>query len=770
MKKYLLILIMLFIISLAGCSLLSNTTTTLHNTTKSNETTTTSTEDDKTTSDVTSEDIVTTIIETESMEEVTTDHTHIYDDGVVIKEATCREEGIKTYTCTICGETKREKIEKLNHIYDDGVITKESSCAIKGEKTYTCTICGNTYKEELALIDHTVVVDEAVAPTCSATGLTEGSHCEVCGLVITKQEVINKLDHTYVVESRVDATCTTSGEVTYKCSVCSDTYKETISPTGHDYQNSGDYTEPTCFTSGKGSKTCINCGDTIAVSLDNAHHNYENGYCTGCGIPYIKYLVDTFGNDVDLYTNNETNPYGIDLNRYGSNVLVMFYTPNLSTDPYENTTYNKNNFYTSTYKIATTYEEAYFRTQHKLISGDISDSGLNYLPNKSDAIKTNNKYTRISQAVYVLSPDGDYLAYIPNSNTMDRAIFYGGGYVSMNDVAAYLLAFGEVPPNSSYSSSNKSQAVTDYGKYGRCNNTQFSGDITRYPYEPELPYILSSSTIFNGKRIYYETDFGALGGFESESGSVTSNYNTGSTINRNVCRFVFVHDDNVTSIDDRYVFYTYNHYNDFEEYLNHDNAWGLRFGNCSGGGTYNSKTNCNPTPYPFTNYLNEYKDFTKSKYHKGDSGSIDTPVDPINPGEVKTVTLSYTGTSSTNLSEGLNDAGIVNLDSSIFSIYANKNGNASNVGLNKNGTIRLYASSGNGNTLVVEIDDKYVINSIKINFSSTISDTTINDGASFSPVPNGSSTITINSSSVTIKNVGTQQLHIVSIEITYTEK
>ena len=54
-----------------------------------------------------------------------------------------------------------------------------------------------------------------------------------------------------------------------------------------------------------------------------------------------------------------------------------------------------------------------------------------------------------------------------------------------------------------------------------------------------------------------------------------------------------------------YVFYTHNHYNDFREYLNYYGGWGEMFGNVTGGGTYSSKTDYNPTPYVET----AYKDF-----------------------------------------------------------------------------------------------------------------------------------------------------------------
>ena len=41
--------------------------------------------------------------------------------------------------------------------------------------------------------DHTPVTDAAVEPTCTKTGLTEGSHCSVCGKVLVKQKTVPKL-------------------------------------------------------------------------------------------------------------------------------------------------------------------------------------------------------------------------------------------------------------------------------------------------------------------------------------------------------------------------------------------------------------------------------------------------------------------------------------------------------------------------------------------------------------------------------------------------
>lgn len=77
---------------------------------------------------------------------------HKWDNGKVTKEPTETAQGIKQYTCTVCGETKTELIDKLEHVthqWNDGIITKEPTETAEGEKTYTCTICSETKKESI---------------------------------------------------------------------------------------------------------------------------------------------------------------------------------------------------------------------------------------------------------------------------------------------------------------------------------------------------------------------------------------------------------------------------------------------------------------------------------------------------------------------------------------------------------------------------------------------------------------------------------------------
>ena len=73
--------------------------------------------------------------------------THIWDEGVVTAEATCAKEGVKTFTCTWCGEKSTESIAVTDHTWDDGVVTKQPTATADGEKTYTCTGCGETKTE-----------------------------------------------------------------------------------------------------------------------------------------------------------------------------------------------------------------------------------------------------------------------------------------------------------------------------------------------------------------------------------------------------------------------------------------------------------------------------------------------------------------------------------------------------------------------------------------------------------------------------------------------
>ena len=83
------------------------------------------------------------------------------------------------------------------HEYGDFEILKNPTCTEKGQKGKICKKCGKiTEKTDIDAAGHAPVTDPAVAPTETPDGLTEGSHCGVCGVVLQAQEVIPMLDPT----------------------------------------------------------------------------------------------------------------------------------------------------------------------------------------------------------------------------------------------------------------------------------------------------------------------------------------------------------------------------------------------------------------------------------------------------------------------------------------------------------------------------------------------------------------------------------------------
>ncbi|MCR5104366.1 MAG: leucine-rich repeat protein [Eubacterium sp.] len=168
---------------------------------------------------------------------------HDWDEGVITTPSTCKSKGEKTFTCkregcnatrkeevpfadhiqgnpvrenevavsctssgsydeviycTICkAELSREKkdVAVIGHSWDEGTVTTPAGCTTDGVKTFRCTRpgCNETKNETIKAQGHKVVIDRAVVPTYTSTGLTEGSHCSKCKTVLVRQEIVPKL-------------------------------------------------------------------------------------------------------------------------------------------------------------------------------------------------------------------------------------------------------------------------------------------------------------------------------------------------------------------------------------------------------------------------------------------------------------------------------------------------------------------------------------------------------------------------------------------------
>ena len=161
-------------------------------------------------------------------------------------EPTCVTDGKKITKCTVCGEKiKTEIIPALGH--DDGiwVVKVEATETTEGVLARKCTICNEILETKSIPVNHIhdVVIDERVEPTCGVTGLTEGSHCEICGAVLVKQEEIPALTHNYVVIEEKEATKEEEGYIVYECTNCHDTYTDVVP-----MKSSYDSSKPTVIT------------------------------------------------------------------------------------------------------------------------------------------------------------------------------------------------------------------------------------------------------------------------------------------------------------------------------------------------------------------------------------------------------------------------------------------------------------------------------------------------------------------------------------------
>ena len=238
---------------------------------------------------------------------------HSWDAGKVTTKATCTEEGEKTFTCSICGDEKTEKISATghqhteirnkkeatckeegysgdtwckdcgkkilsgqaiakteNHSWNQGEITKEPTCKEEGEKTFTCSICGNTKTEKVSTADHQhMEIRNQKNPTCKEAGYSGDTYCADCGVKISSGKTIAKTkNHNWdggVITT--EPTCTERGEKTFTCTICGNTNTKKVNATGHSYGAYKVVKEPTNKRKGLKSKTCSVCGKIVYEAI-----------------------------------------------------------------------------------------------------------------------------------------------------------------------------------------------------------------------------------------------------------------------------------------------------------------------------------------------------------------------------------------------------------------------------------------------------------------------------------------------------------------------
>ena len=231
-------------------------------------------------------------------------HVHFFGEWETVKKATCTDDGEKIRNCN-CGETETGIIASSGHtpIPDLG---KAATCTLDGLTNGShCSTCNIVLiaQEPIKAQGHAEVIDLGKAATCTVDGLTDGSHCSTCNTVLIAQKPIKAQGHVEVTDLGKAATCTTMGITDGShCSVCNTVLVEqtVIQAQGHNKITSP-AKSPTCTEMGYTEATvCSKCNYVFSASsyVRETGHTVINHKCINC-----EYVRIDFSN-VDIYASD----------------------------------------------------------------------------------------------------------------------------------------------------------------------------------------------------------------------------------------------------------------------------------------------------------------------------------------------------------------------------------------------------------------------------------------------------------------------------------
>lgn len=246
-----------------------------------------------------------------------TGHTETVIEAV---EPTCTENGLtEGKCCSVCGEVliAQNVVPKRGHVYGEWNVIKQPTESEAGTKRRDCANCDAFETDIVAELSHdhskwSTIVLEAVDPTCTETGLTEGKKCSKCGEILVAQKTVTAKGHSYK-SVDVDPTCTEKGYTRYTCD-CGDSYTDYRDALGHTEVVDASVA-PTCDTPGlTAGKHCSVCGEILtpqqtvgalghSVVIDSALNATctesgctEGKHCSTCGKVLVSQtVIDPFG-------------------------------------------------------------------------------------------------------------------------------------------------------------------------------------------------------------------------------------------------------------------------------------------------------------------------------------------------------------------------------------------------------------------------------------------------------------------------------------------
>ena len=249
---------------------------------------------------------------------------HEWSEGQITKHPTCVENGVETFTCSICNGEKNVSIASLGHDYaleyqPDGDVhsrqctrcesldsashewqlstTNNPTCTENGENIFICLVCNGEKKESISALGHDF------SGEYQPNGDVHSRQCSRC-------TELDSVSHEWSLTLSKSPSCTEYGEEAHVCSVCNYEKNESISPLGHDfsgeYQPNGDVHSiycsrcsatsdelhswqidaviiaPTCVDEGVVKLVCSVCqaigaDTTVALGHDYAETPVQNG-------------------------------------------------------------------------------------------------------------------------------------------------------------------------------------------------------------------------------------------------------------------------------------------------------------------------------------------------------------------------------------------------------------------------------------------------------------------------------------------------------------
>ena len=183
-------------------------------------------------------------------------------------------EGSTTLTASLYGLTAADmptiNVYRCEHHWDQGEIITEATCTEEGEKKFTCSICGDEKTEKVSATGHQhMEIRNQKNPTCKEAGYSGDTYCADCGVKIFSGQTIAKTkNHNWdggVITT--EPTCTERGEKTFTCTICGNTNTKKVNATGHSYGAYKVVKEPTNKRKGLKSKTCSVCGKIVYEAI-----------------------------------------------------------------------------------------------------------------------------------------------------------------------------------------------------------------------------------------------------------------------------------------------------------------------------------------------------------------------------------------------------------------------------------------------------------------------------------------------------------------------